>query len=631
MYKDERRVTKIMIEPKISVIIPVYNVEQYLKKCIDSVFRQTFTEFEIIAVNDGSMDTSLEILESYSDTRIQVITQENQGLSGARNSGIKAAKGKYLIFLDSDDYLEKNALEELYKRAEHTDASIVVFRYQQVNDEGEILYTSGVTDTFSKDQHFRRILSAQSSSMACDKMYKRSLWTEHGIVFPAKLYHEDVATVYKVFYYAKEINVIEEPFYKWLKRDGSISKSISEKHIFDVEKILESTKEFLLENKIFHTYEKEYVRRSLHFLFGLTDRINESKVSVDEKKVLRQKVWLVIKKLELNEQRTLVKLKQIDSRLYVKLKLKMKHGSKEYKMLRKVADKILPKDSKRRELAKRLLFGKKNSNQDSIVSDNGKPMLNVAKAIDKDEVKKLKTLKDRFKGERCFIVGNGPSLNKCDLSLLENEYTFAVNGIFYKTEEMGFKPTFYMVEDGHVVDDNLEKINEYDPEYKFFPSLYKDKINTTENTYFFAADLGFYRGDHPSFEKPRFSKNFSEVGYCGQSVTYLNMQLAYYLGFTEVYLIGMDFSYEIRETDEVRGQTLISNEDDVNHFHPDYFGKGKKWHDPKVHNVAINYEFAKRSFEKSGRNIYNATVGGKLEIFGRVDYEALFNKKVKAL
>lgn len=248
----------------------------------------------------------------------------------------------------------------------------------------------------------------------------------------------------------------------------------------------------------------------------------------------------------------------------------------------------------------------------------------LSKITDKEK-EELKTLKDKFKGKRCFIVGNGPSLNKCDLSLLENEYTFGVNGIFYKTEEMGFKPTFYMVEDGHVVDDNLEKINAYDkPRYKFFPSLYKEKIIKTDNTYFFAADLGFYRGNHPSFEIPRFSYDFSEVGYCGQSVTYLNMQLAYYLGFTEVYLIGMDFSYQIRETDEARGTTLVSNEDDINHFHPDYFGKGKKWHDPKVHNVAKNYEFAKEQYEENGRKIYNATIGGKLEIFERVDYNSLF-------
>ena len=116
------------------------------------------------------------------------------------------------------------------------------------------------------------------------------------------------------------------------------------------------------------------------------------------------------------------------------------------------------------------------------------------------------------------------------------------------------------------------------------------------------------------------------VAYAGQSVTFMNLQLAYYLGFTHVYLIGMDFSYKIRDVDEAKGLTLISHADDVNHFHPDYFGKGKKWHDPKVHNVAKCYKFAKKIYEADGRNIFNATIGGKLEIFPRKNYSSLFRK-----
>ena len=272
-------------------------------------------------------------------------------------------------------------------------------------------------------------------------------------------------------------------------------------------------------------------------------------------------------------------------------------------------DTLLPLGSKRRELVKWLI---------------GRKVPPVSLDITPKEREKLQTLHNKFKGERCFIIGNGPSLNKCDLTLLENEYTFGVNGIFYKTDKSGFRPTFYMVEDTHVIDDNLTRINTYTAPYRFFPSIYKKKIKRTENTYFFRADLGFYRGDHPCFETPRFSNDFASVAYCGQSVTYLNMQLAYYLGFTEVYLIGMDFSYQIRETDKkASGTTLISNEDDVNHFHPDYFGKGKKWHDPKLENVAKNYLLAKEMFEKDGRNIYNATIGGELEIFERKDFYAL--------
>jgi hypothetical protein len=239
----------------------------------------------------------------------------------------------------------------------------------------------------------------------------------------------------------------------------------------------------------------------------------------------------------------------------------------------------------------------------------------------------VQQLHNRFAGKRCFIVGNGPSLNKHDLTLLKDEFSFGVNGIFYKTREMGYRPTFYVVEDSHVVDDNLEAIKAYDAPYKFFLTMYRDKIPAADNTYFVAGDLGFYRKSHPFGGTPRFSRDASECVFAGQSVTYINMQLAYYLGFTEVYLIGMDFTYVKPDTVKVSGNTWESTEDDPNHFHPDYFGKGKRWHDPMIENVALNYENAKRVFERNGRRIMNATIGGQLEVFERADYLGLFAQR----
>ena len=237
---------------------------------------------------------------------------------------------------------------------------------------------------------------------------------------------------------------------------------------------------------------------------------------------------------------------------------------------------------------------------------------------------KLKKLKGAYKGERCFILGNGPSLNKCDLKLLKGEYSFGVNGIFYKTREMGYKPTFYVVEDSHVMADNREEINAYDADFKFFPVNYKSYIHNRKNTLFFKMNEGFYVDHSPNFSIPRFSTDASERLYCGQSVTMLNFQLAFYLGFSEVYLIGMDFNYDIPETATVNGNDIVSNEDDVNHFHPDYFGRGKTWHDPHLDRVLNSYKMMKLVYEAADRKIYNATVGGKLEVFDRVEFDGLF-------
>lgn len=237
---------------------------------------------------------------------------------------------------------------------------------------------------------------------------------------------------------------------------------------------------------------------------------------------------------------------------------------------------------------------------------------------------KIKELHNVHAGARCFIIGNGPSLNKIDLRKLGNESTFGVNAIFYKTMEMGFFPTYYVIEDTHVLKDNLREINNYaDPKIKFFPSLYKRYVKNREDVLYFNMNRGFYEKKSPNYHIPRFSTDISERIYCGQSVTTINLQIAYYMGFEEVYLVGMDFDYQIPESAIVDGKDIESTEDDPNHFHPNYFGKGKKWHDPELECVLLNYKFIKLVYEAAGRKIYNATVGGKLEVFERVDFSAL--------
>ncbi len=242
-----------------------------------------------------------------------------------------------------------------------------------------------------------------------------------------------------------------------------------------------------------------------------------------------------------------------------------------------------------------------------------------------NDIYKINNFRNIFKRKkRCFIIGNGPSLNKHDLSLLKNEITFGFNSIFYKKDE--FKPNFYIVEDDLVMKERLKEIENYEVQYKFFPINYKELLKPAKNQIFFKMNLGFYQKTSRYFRIPRFSLDATEELFCGQSVTYIALQLAYFMGFEEVYLIGMDFHYIIPESHKRVGSTLVSDTDDPNHFHKDYFGKGKSWHDPKLHEVAKNYKMAKLIYESSGRKIYNATIGGKLEIFDRVDYYSIFKK-----
>jgi hypothetical protein len=238
----------------------------------------------------------------------------------------------------------------------------------------------------------------------------------------------------------------------------------------------------------------------------------------------------------------------------------------------------------------------------------------------------LRAFKDCHRGERCFILGNGPSLRHTDLTPLADEVTFGVNGIFYMTWQCGFTPTYYVVEDNHVFEDNLTRVNNVDAVARFFPSKYRPIIEPVPDTYFLPTDWSYYWASSEWYEKPRFSHDVARVIYAGQTVTFLNLQLAAYMGFAEIYLVGVDFDYTIPPAATIEGQSITSADDDPNHFHPDYFGKGKKWHLPKLDNVGAAMVCARQGVEVAGATIFNATLGGKLEVFPRVDYGTVVNR-----
>lgn len=227
--------------------------------------------------------------------------------------------------------------------------------------------------------------------------------------------------------------------------------------------------------------------------------------------------------------------------------------------------------------------------------------------------------RQRYSGRRCFIVGNGPSLNETNLELLKNEHTFGTNLIFRMTERNGFRPTFYVIEDSHVASDHLERIRDYDVDRKFIPSQYSPFYAAAPGALFYPLDVRDLRAGRHGF-----SLDCADRVCSGGSVTYVCLQLAAYMGFSEVYLIGVDFRYRKPAGVKVRGDTWTSTGPDPNHFSPDYFGPGRKWHDPRLDRAAASFRLARRRFDELGCTVKNATAGGRLEIFERVDYASLF-------
>lgn len=234
-------------------------------------------------------------------------------------------------------------------------------------------------------------------------------------------------------------------------------------------------------------------------------------------------------------------------------------------------------------------------------------------------------LHQRHAKKRCFIMGNGPSLNKIDIDKLRSEVCFGVNSIFLMTRTNGFRPTYYVVEDNLVFAENQQEIDTYEGVLKILPRTYAEKLASRDECYVFDMDTSFYnKRDKARFSVPQFNTSATPRFYCGQSVTYINMQLAYYMGFSEVILVGMDFSYQKPPSHDQQGNHIHSHGDDPNHFHKDYFGAGKTWKDPRLGRVLRSYMRAKFEFESVGRTIVNATPGGELELFPRVAFTSLF-------
>jgi hypothetical protein len=229
-------------------------------------------------------------------------------------------------------------------------------------------------------------------------------------------------------------------------------------------------------------------------------------------------------------------------------------------------------------------------------------------------------LKNKHIGERCFIIGNGPSLNNIDLTKLKNEITFGVNAIYTNEEKMEFLPTYYVVEDIFVAEDRKDEINKFKGSQKFFGNYFKYCISDAEDVNW--LNVRFRYDDYNDF--PYFSKNALRQVWTGGTVSYINLQLAYYMGFKEVYLVGFDHSYLIPKDVKVNGTEILSLGDDVNHFNKDYFGKGKRWHDPRVDRMELSYLKAKKYYEKDGRQIFNASPGSKLNVFPLKEYNSIF-------
>lgn len=239
-----------MNDIKISVIVPVYKVEKYLRKCVDSILAQTYKDFEVILVDDGSPDNCGKICDEYAkkDKRIKVVHKENGGLSDARNVGIKNAKGEYLSFIDSDDYVSPDFLEVLYRLANQNNADISVCEAVIVKEDQNAQFNNiEKYELMDKNLALVEMIYFRKFSVnTWNKLYKKELFDE--ILFPKGLLYEDLATTYKLVDKSNKVVYTPAKLYAYVQRGGSIMGQTGYKMKKDKVEIVDEMTDYFAEN-----------------------------------------------------------------------------------------------------------------------------------------------------------------------------------------------------------------------------------------------------------------------------------------------------------------------------------------------------------------------------------------------
>ena len=249
------------------------------------------------------------------------------------------------------------------------------------------------------------------------------------------------------------------------------------------------------------------------------------------------------------------------------------------------------------------------------------------KSKDAQHISRFKQLKNKYKGKRVFLLGNGPSLNQTPLHLLENEYKMCCNrfNLFY--DRINWKPDFYIATDDLLIKDIYTEINtDIIPEINacFFPDIHPSNVEIKNTLIKSQSNVFWLNTDRPGFTL--------DLPYCGINKTVINpgLQILSYLGFSEIYLLGMDLTFSNQNVEKHNSRNwTATKDDDPNHFDPRYFGKGYSYHNPTENEIVQTFKEAKIFFDANQIKIYNSTIGGKLEVFPRADIHSLFNLNEK--
>lgn len=271
----------------LTVIVPIYNREKYLKKCIESILNQTYTDFELLLIDDGSTDNSLEICNHYKalDERVRVITKPNTGLADVRNIGVENTNTEFLAYVDSDDYIHPEMYETLMKKQQEENADIVMCDYMKVDENGNQLINPNIPDlkceVLSKKEALGKLFTTDSGKIVicCNKIYRKSLF--HNVKFPVGRNHEDESVAHKLLYNSDKMVITNDKFYYYVNTSSSIMRGG-----FSIRRY-EAIDAFIDKYEFIKTTEfaDEFKDKALVALCGITRKVySQVKVTPESKK-----------------------------------------------------------------------------------------------------------------------------------------------------------------------------------------------------------------------------------------------------------------------------------------------------------------------------------------------------------
>ena len=252
--------------PKVSVIVPVYNVEKYIEKCLLSLLNQTLDDIEVIVVNDGSPDNSQEIIDVYVREykgKVKSYIKENGGLSDARNFGMEKATGEYIGFVDGDDFVDIRMFENMYEKAKENNSDLVVCNLNYVYDYDIVPTSSNVTE---EKKDIKEIM-LDIYPTAWNKIYKREFINKHNLRFKKNVWYEDVEFIYRVLPFVKKIGSVDDCFYQYVQRSGAITKTYDHR-LYNYIDNWNGIIKFYKEHKLYKKFEAELEYCYVRYIYG---------------------------------------------------------------------------------------------------------------------------------------------------------------------------------------------------------------------------------------------------------------------------------------------------------------------------------------------------------------------------